>query len=126
LSELFVSMTRVLVCGGRFYANFEFVGKTLTQVHQVLGITLLIHGGASGVDSLANAWADERGIPVQVFPVDWENGGLATVPARNTQMLRDGKPDHVVAFPGGPGTLDLLDRVRAADLPIWSSGEPAV
>jgi YspA, cpYpsA-related SLOG family len=118
-------MTRVLVCGGRFYVDFEFVGKTLTQVHQALGITLLIHGGASGVDSLANAWADSQKIPVQVFPVDWENGGLATVPARNALMLANGKPDHVVAFTGGPGTLDLLERVRAAGLPIWPCGEPA-
>jgi hypothetical protein len=119
-------MTRVLVCGGRFYADFEFVGRTLTQVHQALGITLLIHGGASGVDSLANAWAEAQGIPVKVFPVDWENGGLATVPARNMLMLKDGQPEHVVAFPGGPGTLDLLTRVRAANLPIWSSGEPTM
>jgi hypothetical protein len=118
-------MTRVLVCGGRFYADYGFVGKVLAQVHQALGITLLIHGGASGVDSLADAWADAQGIPVQVFPVDWENGGLATVPARNALMLREGKPEHVVAFPGGPGTLDLLDQVRAAGLPIWPSGEPA-
>jgi hypothetical protein len=119
-------MTRVLVCGGRFYADFEFVGKTLAQVHQALGITLLIHGGGSGVDSLANAWADTEGIPVQVFPVDWEKGGLTTVPARNALMLASGKPDHVVAFPGGPETPDLLERVRAAGIPIWSSGEPAV
>jgi hypothetical protein len=27
---------------------------------------------------------------------------------RDTQMLRDGKPDHVFVLPGGSGTIDMV------------------
>jgi predicted Rossmann-fold nucleotide-binding protein len=33
---------------------------------------------------------------------------------RNEQMLKEGKPDAAVVFPGGAGTRDMLHRLIAA------------
>jgi hypothetical protein len=33
-------------------------------------------------------------------------------------MLLEGKPDLVVAFPGGKGTADMVRRARKANVPV--------
>ncbi len=46
------------------------------------------------------------GIPVMTFPADREKHGRAAGPIRNKQMLEEGKPDLVAAFPGGRESLE--------------------
>jgi hypothetical protein len=38
---------------------------------------------------------------------------------RNTQMLAEGRPDGVVAFPGGRGTANMVRQAAAAGLGVW-------
>jgi len=41
-------------------------------------------------------------------------------------MIDEGKPDGVVAFPGGRGTEDMVRRAAAAGLKVWfPCGRPA-
>lgn len=35
-------------------------------------------------------------------------------PMRNQRMLDEARPQVVIAFPGGSGTADMVDKVRAA------------
>jgi hypothetical protein len=37
-------------------------------------------------------------------------------------MIVEGKPDLVIAFPGGEGTADLISRAKAADVPVEQPG----
>lgn len=111
---------RVLVCGGRDYDDHERINSTLDRMYGPLSDgdnyrtsqTTIITGGARGVDTLANNWAVRAGCNTQVFPAKWEVHGKAAGPIRNRQMLHEGKPDIVVAFPGGRGTKDMV-RVAA-------------
>lgn len=106
---------RVLVCGGRNY-NDE---ATLCYVLDNAGtIGVLIHGNARGADLLADAWAKRRGIVVEVFPADWTRHGAGAGPIRNKQMLVEGTPDRVIAFPGGKGTADMVRRAKKAGIPV--------
>lgn len=90
---------RVLVCGGRDFADFTAVCDALnTYAYEA---DLVIHGGGRGTDYLAGEWAEHHQIPVRIFPADWDKHGHAAGPIRNRQMLVEGKPDLVVAFPGG-------------------------
>lgn len=52
-----------------------------------------------------------------VFPRSATNGKAAG-PIRNQRMLDEGKPDLVVAFPGGRGTADMVRRAKAAGVPV--------
>jgi hypothetical protein len=107
---------RVLVCGGRRFDDVSQLTRTLNAGHTRSPIGVLIHGGARGADRLAGAWAEARGIPVEVFPVlpdDWERLGLRAGPLRNARMLDEGRPDIVVAFPGGAGTADMIAQATA-------------
>jgi hypothetical protein len=86
----------------------------------LLGVSVLIEGGAPGADSLANAWAKKRGVPFRTFPAKWLLYGRKRAgPIRNQQMLDEGVPDCVVAFPGWIGTADMMRRARAAGIPVF-------
>jgi predicted Rossmann-fold nucleotide-binding protein len=109
---------RVLVCGGRNYRDHIRVGEALNRLHDKLGIDLIIQGGASGADELAFAWARVNGVPEQQFEADWENHGSFAGPMRNKRMLEEGRPDLVIAFPGGRGTADMVKKARKAGVNV--------
>jgi len=113
---------RVLVTGGRDYDNALDVERALNMVYARHGAPIVIHGGASGADTLAAKWAERLGVPQRVHLADWRRHGRKAGPLRNQQMLDDEKPQLVLAFPGGRGTADMVRRARAAGVPVeeWS------
>lgn len=109
---------RILVCGGRDYGNRERLFSILDVAHAANPIIDLIVGGAPGADSLAREWATERSVKLDLYPADWDRYGKAAGPIRNQQMLDEGKPHLVIAFPGGRGTADMVKRADAAGVPV--------
>jgi len=49
---------------------------------------------------------------------EWDELGKKAGPLRNQRMLDEGKPDLVVAFPGGGGTKDMVRRAVSAGVAI--------
>lgn len=109
---------RVIVCGSRDWTDAEFVYRELDQIHKRLRITTVIEGNAFGVDRMAGYWARRNKIDNLKFRADWEKYGKAAGPIRNGQMIKDGKPDRVIAFPGGVGTSDMVRQAHAADIEV--------
>lgn len=103
---------KILVCGGRDFIDRAKLFSALDELHSVEKITTLVHGGARGADSLANAWAEPKGIPIRVYNPDWSIGKM-TGALRNQEMLDSEAPDLVVAFEGGNGTADMVYRAKA-------------
>lgn len=124
--------TRILVCGGRHYgttmtddgyyvpnrAEVNLLNKTLDAVLLEVKNILVIHGAAKGADSLAEAWAIKNNVEQLKFPADWKQYGKAAGFLRNTQMLEEGKPDLVIAFPGGTGTAMMCKIAEAAGVNV--------
>jgi aspartokinase-like uncharacterized kinase len=111
-------MTRVLVCGGRDYSDIVRVFSVLDKLHREAEIDCIIEGGAKGADRLALEWAGQSSVPVETYEADWENQGSFAGPARNKRMLDEGKPDLVIAFPGGRGTADMVRKARRAGVEV--------
>ena len=109
---------RVLVCGGRDYADRRRLYAELDALRETVEITQIIEGEASGADSLARQWGESRGIPVRKFPANWRRYGKRAGYLRNKQMLNEGKPHLVVAFPGGKGTDGMVMISRQAGVPV--------
>ena len=107
---------RVLVCGGRHYKDEITMAWALRPFES--DATLIIHGGATGADSLADEWAHDYNIPVECYEADWKRWGNSAGPIRNQQMIDEGKPDLVIAFPGGRGTADMVRRAREAGIRV--------
>jgi hypothetical protein len=103
---------RVLVCGGRNFNKKKLIFSTLDAVRWQYGIDCIIHGGATGADYWSGIWGCRAAVPVEVFSADWKKYGRAAGPIRNRHMLNEGKPDIVVAFPGGKGTANMVQRAR--------------
>lgn len=114
---------RALVCGGRDFADDALVWMALERYEECVGkIDVLIHGGADGADKLAAAWgARSDHTRVLSFPANWRKYGKRAGPLRNQRMLDEGKPDIVIAFPGGKGTADMVRRAEGA-VPVWNVG----
>lgn len=115
-------MSTVLVCGGRRFSNRRMLKEYMDAFPYA--VTQIITGGAPGADSLAEWWAERKGIAVRQFRADWKAHGNKAGPLRNQQMLDEGKPDYVVAFPGGAGTADMIRRARKAGIEIFEPVEP--
>jgi hypothetical protein len=111
-------MTRILVCGGRDYTDRAAVCASLDSLHAEHRFSVLIANGAKGADTLAAEWASERGIPTEIFMAEWNRLGRKAGPIRNQRMLVEGKPDLVVAFPGGKGTVNMMARASAAGVRV--------
>lgn len=113
---------RLLVTGGRNFADRDVLFATLDRLHAEHGFTLLIHGDARGADRLAGEWAQERGVPILACPLDRKRYGRGAGPKRNRQMLGQ-DPDLVVAFPGGSGTSHMVIIAEEAGVKVIRAEE---
>lgn len=110
---------RVIVCGGRDFNDASLLGDTLDRLHGEKGkIRLLITGMARGADDLAEQWALERGVVCHGYPADWKHYGRRAGPIRNALMLKHGRANLVVAFPGGPGTAHMVRIAKTAGVRV--------
>lgn len=129
---------KVLVCGGRNYEDRAKVFEVLDYIDKNRSkISLVIHGAAKGADSFGKSWANERGVEDDPYPALWtwleapgaiikrRKDGTAynanAGPDRNTKMLVLGKPDCVVAFPGGDGTDNMIRQARNAGVRVFEA-----
>lgn len=115
---------RVLVCGGRDYSDREAVFAALDE----LAPLAIIQGHADGADALAREWWYKRpntcAGELACYPADWKKHGKAAGPIRNQQMIDEGKPDLVLAFPGGHGTADMVRRAKRAGVKVLTPLTP--
>jgi hypothetical protein len=115
--------TIIIVTGGRTYADAATVNATLQRL---MPIHELWHGGCSGADMLARAFAMAQPYVCEVtFTADWQKHGRSAGPIRNNRMMQRGKAEteqgntvRVVAFPGGAGTAHAVKCARAAGLVV--------
>jgi aspartokinase-like uncharacterized kinase len=105
---------RVIVCGGRDYADRRRVVEVLAGLPED---TVVVHGAARGADRIAGEVATSLGLRVEAHPANWRCHGKAAGPLRNRAMLAAGV-DLVVAFPGGSGSADMVRRARRAGIHV--------
>lgn len=110
---------RVLVCGGRDFSDYLHFAFSMNALNSKHGpFQTVIHGGAPGADWCAHLWADSGRLHEIEYKANWKTNGHAAGPIRNQLMLDDGKPDLVVAFPGGRGTADMVRRAKSAGIQV--------
>lgn len=119
---------RVLVCGGRdldpadawnwLEKNAKDEIANRLDHHSTFRISVLIHGDARGADQGGADWGKSEHAQVLAYPANWRKHGKAAGPIRNTRMLEEGKPDVVIALPGGRGTANLVSQAVAYGIPV--------
>jgi hypothetical protein len=123
---------RLLVCGPRTWTDAtllaEAVDRVVAEHGQDRAGVVLIEGDARGADRLAGALAKARGWGLEVYPADWQRYGRAAGMRRNARMLRQGRPERVIActddLTASRGTADMVHRAHAAGLPVLVVSHP--
>ena len=107
----------LLVCGGRDYTDHH----TLSRILGALKPSLVVHGGARGADTLAGAWATRTSTQQEVYRAEWDRHGRKAGPIRNSAIIAGAgsRIDLCVAFPGGAGTSDMIQKAAGAGIPIF-------
>lgn len=115
----------------KFDREYKFVFRSLDQIARkyskeykeddnwLPSDLIIIEGGAKGVDETAQDWAITNFVKdCLTFKADWDKYGKSAGYIRNKQMLDEGKPDLVVAFPGGKGTKMMIDLAKKAGVEV--------
>jgi len=116
---------RILVCGDRNWNLISPIRRELQAIAKELAYSsiVVLHGACRGADTIAGEVAEELGLQVQGYPADWEKHGRAAGPIRNAQMLREGKPDLVLAFhtnmARSKGTKNMIEQANRAGIPVY-------
>lgn len=97
------------IVGSRDYPNLN---EVVEYVNSLPLDTVIVTGGARGVDDAAQFAAEARGMKVIVFKADWEKYGKAAGPIRNLEIEKNS--NAVTAFWDlkSRGTLDCISNFR--------------
>jgi hypothetical protein len=82
-------------------------------------ITLVVSGGARGVDLLGEEWARKNGIPVERYKPDWKRFGKRAGVMRNSDLVS--KAEALVARWDGKstGTRDVIRKAQETGLRVF-------
>ena len=100
---------KVAVVGSREYPNLSKVGAYI----QSLPIdTVIVSGGARGVDKCAEKVAESIGLQTEIYLADWDKYGKSAGIKRNQQIVE--ASDRVVAFWNceSKGTKNTIDTAK--------------
>lgn len=114
---------KAIVCGGRSYADKKMVFAALDYYHRIYRFSMIIHGEATGADTLAKQWAISRGVPQKGVKPKWGLYGNMAGNVRNQKMINDYDPSLVIAFPGRSGTADMVERAEFCGIKVLRGNE---
>lgn len=108
---------KVIIAGSRTITDMDAV----TQAVEDSGfeITEVVSGGASGVDTLGEQWADANGVGVRRFPADWRAHGRAAGPIRNRQMAEYADALIAIWDRRSKGTMNMIAEAAAKGLEVF-------
>ena len=118
----------LVICGNSKFYDYSWLENQLDNwVELYTYPDMIIIGGASGVDYLAERWADNQNIPLAVYSEAWQS------PRPNSE-LDSGRPEavatlakemlehatHMLAFPGPDSvwTKRMIDIAEDLQIPV--------
>jgi len=107
-------MFKLAIVGGRDYKDYDNFKKITDAYIKKIGMppSVIISGGASGVDTMAEKYAKENKIETIILKPDWNKLGKAAGIIRNTDIINEAT--HVLALPTNKsvGTYDSIDKAK--------------
>lgn len=106
---------KIAIVGSRDWPNAKAV---IDYINALPPHTVIVSGGALGVDTFAEIAAKRQGLSVEVYRADWAKYGKRAGMMRNADIVN--AADRVVAFwhRQSRGTADTIDRARKAGKPV--------
>lgn len=108
---------RVIIAGSRHLWALDHEIQSLIDLLPAKP-TLILSGGARGIDTAGERWARRRGVEVACCEANWGEHGVAAGPIRNQQMV-DNADALVLIWDGkSRGSRDVLTRAQEKKLVI--------
>lgn len=106
---------RIAIVGSREYPNLDEVRQFVFELERD---TVVITGGAAGVDNMALDTARYYRMPYEIYPPNWTRHGRSAGIVRNRTMVETA--DEVVAFWDGTsrGTKFTIDYAKQVGKPV--------
>ena len=110
---------RLAVIGSRDYPRLDLVREFVLEREKT---TVIVSGGARGVDTAAVNAAIEAGLAHKVWEADWDKFGKSAGYKRNKQIVDD--VDGLVAFYDlkSKGTAHSISLAVEKGIPYWVFG----
>jgi hypothetical protein len=113
---------RVLICGSRNWTDYRPIKNAVEALMEKHKHVIVIDGMAKGADDLGYRAAADFKLGSIRFAADWNRYGNAAGPIRNKRMLKEGKPDLVLAFHSdlskSKGTKHMVEIARKAGVEV--------
>lgn len=118
---------RTIIAGSRTVHWYPVVADAVWES----GITpsVVLSGGADGVDRLGERWAREHRVPFERYLARWDEFGRVAGVIRNAEMARTAEALIAVWEGKSRGTADMIDRARRQGLTVfvyeveWAGGQ---
>lgn len=120
------SVINLAVVGSSRFYDFEVFENAIEDWVEENGYPdLIVVGGASGVDYMAERWADNNSVPIAIFSEEWDDPkrGLQDKGRAEAANSLTGKilesATHVLALPSSTSkwTRIVIDMATAQDMP---------
>ena len=120
------SVINLAVVGSSRFYDFEVFENAIEDWVEENGYPdLIVVGGASGVDYMAERWADNNSVPIAIFSEEWDDPkrglqdkGRAEAANTLTVKILD-SATHVLALPSSTSkwTRIIIDMATEQDIP---------
>lgn len=110
---------KVIIAGSRELRDYQTVKDAVENSD--FDVEEVVSGGARGIDSLGETWAEYHDIPVESFEItdeEWQEKGKKAGPLRNGEMAE--YADALIAIWDGQsrGTRSMLEKAYEEDIPV--------
>ena len=103
---------KLAIVGSRDFNNKILIFKALDKYFNIEDIELIVSGGCTGPDKIAEEYAEMNNIPIQIFLPNWEKYGKSAGPIRNKLIVENS--DFILAFcdQESKGTLSTINIAK--------------
>jgi hypothetical protein len=109
------------IVGSRDFKQDKIFNEVIDQFITEIGTpNLIVSGGATGADTLAEIYAKEKKIETKIFLPDWKKYGKSAGPLRNKQIVTEAT--HLIAFRTSVNSIGTNNSIKLAtnkEIPIW-------
>ena len=108
---------KIVIFGSRTINNMRELEKAIQDAGYP--ITIVISGGARGVDTLAHTWATKNALPSYVLTANWNMYGKRAGILRNNEMASLADAGIAVWDGASRGTAHMISRMEAMGKPVY-------
>lgn len=110
---------KIIIAGTRSFFDLAVVTNAVYSSPWLTKISEVVSGGADGVDSLGERFAENHLIAYTRFPADWSRHGNAAGPIRNGKMAA--YADALIAVWNGKssGTKNMIVQMVERGKPVY-------